>query len=95
MFDVLDAFKAYRLAPVAAQIKQDVLLLAGTEDHFVPIEQLELTKKALSAAHSVTAESFDAAPGGASHCQIGAPSLWQGVLFDWMAEKFGAVTAAN
>jgi alpha-beta hydrolase superfamily lysophospholipase len=95
MFDVLDAFKAYRLAPVAAQIRQDVLLLAGTEDHFVPIEQLELTKKALTAAHSVTAVSFDAASGGALHCQMGAPSLWQGVLFDWMAAKFGASVAAN
>ena len=95
MFDVLDAFKAYRLAPVAAQIRQDVLLLAGTEDHFVPIEQLELTKKALTAARSVTPVSFDAASGGALHCQMGAPSLWQGVLFDWMAAKFGASVAAD
>jgi alpha-beta hydrolase superfamily lysophospholipase len=95
MFDVLDAFKAYRLAPVAAQIKQDVLLLAGTEDHFVPIEQLEVTQKALTAARSVTAVSFDAASGGGLHCQMGAPSLWQAVLFDWMAAKFGPATAAN
>jgi alpha-beta hydrolase superfamily lysophospholipase len=95
MFDVLDAFKAYRLAPVAAQIKQDVLLLAGTEDHFVPIEQLAMTQKALTGARSVTAVSFDAASGGALHCQIGAPSLWQGVLFDWMSAKFGPATAAN
>ena len=95
MFDVLNAFKAYRLAPVAAQIKQDVLLLAGTEDHFVPVEQLELTKKALTGARSITAVTFDAASGGALHCQMGAPSLWQGVLFDWMAAKFGATTAAN
>jgi hypothetical protein len=49
----------------------------------------------LTAAHSVTAVSFDAASGGALHCQIGAPSLWQGVLFDWMAAKFGASVAAN
>jgi len=95
MFGVLDAFKAYRLAPVAGQIKQDVLLLAGTEDHFVPIDQLSLMQKALTAARSVTAVSFDAASGGALHCQIGAPSLWQGVLFDWMTAKFGAATAAN
>ena len=56
MFAVLDAFKAYRLAPVAAQIKQDVLLLAGTEDHFVPIEQLELTQKALTGARAAQAK---------------------------------------
>ena len=89
MFAVLDAFKAYSLAPVAARISQDVLLLAGTEDHFVPIEQLEQTRRALTGARSVTAVSFDAASGGSLHCQMGAPSLWQGVLFDWMAAKFG------
>jgi hypothetical protein len=42
----------------------------------------------------ITAATFDAASGGALHCQIGAPSLWQGVLFDW-AEKFGAAKATN
>jgi hypothetical protein len=69
--------------------------LAGTEDHFVPIEQRELTKMALTAAHSLTAVTFDAASGGALHCQMGAPSLWQGVLFDWMTAKFGAAVAAD
>jgi alpha-beta hydrolase superfamily lysophospholipase len=95
MFAVLDAFKAYRLAPVAARITQDVLLLAGTEDHFVPIEQLEMTRNALTAARSVTAVSFDRDSGGALHCQIGAPSLWQGALFDWMTAKFASATGAG
>jgi alpha-beta hydrolase superfamily lysophospholipase len=95
MFNVLDAFKAYRLAPVAAQIKQDVLLFAGTEDHFVPFEQLELTRNALVSARSVTAVSFDAASGGALHCQMGEPGLWQGALFDWMAAKFGSSAPGN
>jgi alpha-beta hydrolase superfamily lysophospholipase len=95
MFALLDAFKAYRLAPVAARITQDVLLLAGTEDHFVPIEQLEMTRNALTAARSVTAVSFDRDSGGALHCQIGAPSLWQGALFDWMVAKFGPALHAD
>jgi alpha-beta hydrolase superfamily lysophospholipase len=95
MFAVLDAFKAYQLAPVAARITQDVLLFAGTDDHFVPVEQLERTRNALSAARSVTAVAFDGPSGGGLHCQMGAPSLWQGVLFDWMAAKFGPATAAN
>jgi hypothetical protein len=44
---------------------------------------------------SVTAVTFDAASGGALHCQLGAPSLRQGVLFDWMAEKFSAAKAVD
>jgi alpha-beta hydrolase superfamily lysophospholipase len=87
-FALLDAFKAYRLAPVAGQIKADVLILAGADDHFVPADQMAQFRKSLTQAHSVTAIEFDRASGGAEHCQIGAPSLWQGAVFDWLKAKF-------
>ena len=87
-FAVMDAFKAYTLAPVAGRIKSDVLLLAGADDHFVPPDQLDALRSSLTQARSVKAILFDRASGGSLHCQIGAPSLWQGVLFDWMAGTF-------
>ena len=87
-FEVLDAFKPYSLAPVAGRITQDVLLLAGTADHFVPLRQLDEERKALVHARSVTAVIFDRDSGGSLHCQIGAPSLWQATLFDWLTAKF-------
>lgn len=87
-FSLLNAFKAYRLAPVAGQIKADVLALAGADDHFVPREQLGLFTKSLTEARSVTSVEFDRASGGSEHCQLGAPSLWRGVLFDWLTAKF-------
>jgi pimeloyl-ACP methyl ester carboxylesterase len=90
VIEVLDAFKSYRMAPVAAQIRQDVLLLAGADDHFVPLEQLASMRDSLTNARSVTAITFDRASGGALHCQVGAPSLWQAALFDWMDAKFPA-----
>jgi pimeloyl-ACP methyl ester carboxylesterase len=90
VFEVLDVFKRYRIGPIAAQIRQDVLLLAGADDHFVPIEQLANMRDSLTNARSVTAITFDRASGGALHCQIGAPSLWQAALFDWMDAKFPA-----
>jgi alpha-beta hydrolase superfamily lysophospholipase len=86
---VLDAFRPYTLAPVAAQIRGDVLILAGAEDHFVPIEQVDTFKRSLTHAHSVTTVVYDRASGGAEHCQVGAPSLWQATVFDWLAAKFG------
>jgi alpha-beta hydrolase superfamily lysophospholipase len=86
--EVLDAFKAYRLAPVASHIRADVLILGGAEDHFVPADQMPAFQKSLTQAHSVTAVMFDATSGGAEHCQLGAPSLWQATLFDWLAVKF-------
>jgi len=87
-FALIDAFKAYRLAPVADRIKSDVLILAGADDHFVPPEQMDQFSKSLTQAHSVTAIMFDRVSGGAQHCQLGAPSLWHAALFDWLKAKF-------
>jgi alpha-beta hydrolase superfamily lysophospholipase len=87
-FALIDAFRAYRLAPVANLIKADVLILAGADDHFVPADQMDLFRKSLTHARSVTAIEFDRASGGSEHCQIGAPSVWQGALFDWLKAKF-------
>lgn len=94
-FAVLDAFKAYTLAPVAGQITADVLVFAGADDHFVPADQLDAFRGSLTHARSVTAQRFDRASGGSEHCQLGAPSLWQGVLFDWLDEKFPSTGEAK
>jgi alpha-beta hydrolase superfamily lysophospholipase len=88
-FAVLDAFKPYTLAPVAARIHADVLVLAGADDHFVPANQLNEFKKSLVNARSVTAVTYDRASGGSEHCQLGAPSLWQTTVFEWIKAKFG------
>ncbi len=88
-FAVLDAFKAYSLAPVASRITADVLMFAGTDDHFIPPVQLDEFKKSLTHARGVTSVVFDRASGGSEHCQLGAPSLWQASLFDWLSAKFG------
>jgi alpha-beta hydrolase superfamily lysophospholipase len=85
---VIDAFKAYDLAPVAPRIRQDVLALSGADDHFVPPDQLGKFKASLTGARSVTAVTFDTASGGGRHCQLGAQSVWQATLFDWIAAKF-------
>jgi pimeloyl-ACP methyl ester carboxylesterase len=86
---VLDVFKAYTLAPVASRITSDVLILAGADDHFVPIDQVAKFKSSLTHAHSVKTVIFDRASGGSEHCQIGAPSLWHATLFDWLATRYG------
>ena len=67
----IKAVAAYTLAPVADRIRQDVLILAGTEDHFVPIHQTADLEKALVNARSVTTRTFDRPSGGAGHCQGG------------------------
>jgi alpha-beta hydrolase superfamily lysophospholipase len=86
---VLDAFAPYTLAPVAARIHADVLALAGADDHFVPPDQMEKFRESLVHARSFTAVTYDRASGGSEHCQLGAPSLWQTTVFEWIKAKFG------
>src|SRR6516164_5760908 len=82
--DTARALQKYTLAGVAERIKADVLILAGAEDHFVPIGQVAQFENALTAARSVTTVIYDRASGGAEHCQIGAQALWHATFFDWM-----------
>ena len=88
--DTLKACAAYTLAPVADRIRQDVLMLAGTDDHFIPFHQSADFEKALVNARSVTTRVFDGPSGGAGHCQPGALSLYHAAVFDWLLDKFPA-----
>ncbi|MDR3498483.1 MAG: alpha/beta fold hydrolase [Parvibaculum sp.] len=86
---VADAFQTLTLEPVADRIGADVLLLAGTDDHFTPNGEIDKIKSSLTHARSVTSVVFDHASGGSEHCQLGAPSLWQSTVFDWIAKTYG------
>ena len=88
-YDIGKMFSQYTLAPVASKITADVLILAGTNDHFIPLEQVDQFKQSLTHARSVTTVVFDKESAGNEHCQIGAPSLWQASFFDWIATKYG------
>ncbi len=86
--ETVTELQKYTLAGVAQRIKGDVLILAGAEDHFVPLEQVAQFEKALTAARSVTTKIYDRASGGAEHCQLGAQTLWHSDFFDWLSAKF-------
>ena len=88
--ETLKACATYTLAPVAGRIRQEVLILQGTEDHFIPLHQTADFEKALVNARSVTTRIFDGPSGGAGHCQPGALTLYHAAVFDWLLEKFPA-----
>jgi pimeloyl-ACP methyl ester carboxylesterase len=87
--DTIKAFGPYTLASVADRIRQDVLIMVGKEDHFIPFSQTADFENALVNARSVSTVIFDRASGGAAHCQCGATTLVHATIFDWLAEKFG------
>jgi len=84
------AFAPYTLRGVADRIRQDVLILEGTEDHFIPTNQLGDFQDSLVNARSVTTRLFDRASGGAAHCQEGALTLLHAAIFDWLLKDFPA-----
>jgi pimeloyl-ACP methyl ester carboxylesterase len=56
-------------------INQDVLLLAGEDDQYVPISRLPQIQEELCNAASITTKVFTKETGGAEHCQAGRPDL--------------------
>jgi pimeloyl-ACP methyl ester carboxylesterase len=89
LLEMLDAVGPYTLDGVGDRIRQDVLILAGAEDQFIPLNQVEKYQRALVNARSITTKVYDHASGGHEHSQLGAPTLWQADFFDWIEEKFG------
>jgi pimeloyl-ACP methyl ester carboxylesterase len=84
------ATQLYRSQPISHLVKQDVLLLAGEADHFVPLRQLAAQARALGNARSVTTRIFRASENAASHCQIGNLPLVVQTMTEWITRHSGA-----
>jgi len=69
---------------VSSMIHQDVLILAGAEDHLVPLRQLSAQIVGLTAARSITTRTFSKAEHAQNHCQIGNLNLMLNVVQNWL-----------
>jgi len=65
-------------------VKQDVLILSGREDHFIPFKMHDKQVKALTNANSVTARVFTKEEHAQNHCQIGNIGLALDVMVKWI-----------
>ena len=74
----------FSVVDIADQVRQDVLLLAGAEDHMVNIKEFEKNRQGLLKARSVTGRIFTAAEQAQNHCQIGNVKLALDVILDWI-----------
>lgn len=69
------------------QVKQDVLVLTSTEDHFIPFRLHAKQLRRLTAAKSVTDRGFTKEEHAQNHCQIGNLGLSLRVMREWIDEK--------
>ena len=68
-------------------VKQDVLILTGKEDHFIPFKMHHKQIKALKNAKSLTSRIFTKDEQAQNHCQIGNIGLALNVMINWIETK--------
>ncbi len=84
-FDVARRMNAENLH--SEQVTQDVLILTGRNDHFIPFKMHRMQVEALTSARSVAARVFTKDTQAHNHCQNGNFGLALGVMRDWIEEK--------
>jgi alpha-beta hydrolase superfamily lysophospholipase len=87
---MLEAARRFQTKDVSSRVRQDVLLLCGTHDHYVPLNQLWEQARLLTAARSITARVFTAEEHAQAHCQVGNLPLALRVISDWVAASTAA-----
>ena len=70
-YDFFRSTTAMSTRKISHLVRADVLLLAGADDHYVPLEQLGRQAGYLVNARSVTTRVFTAAEQASNHCQLG------------------------
>ena len=72
---------------ISSRIRQDFLLLAGTDDHYMPLEHFHRQARALTNVRSFTGRIFTREESAHTHCQCGNLGLALRVMLDWVEER--------
>ena len=83
-FAFLQKVRELQTADISAPVRQDVLLLAGSEDHYVPVQQWHRQIRMLKNARSITARLFTRSESAQNHCQVGNYGLALRTIVNWL-----------
>jgi pimeloyl-ACP methyl ester carboxylesterase len=83
-YDFLRAILGLSTRAISHRVTGDVLLLAGADDHYVPLSQLGRQAANLTGARSVTTRTFTAAEQASNHVQVGNIGLALRVILAWL-----------
>jgi hypothetical protein len=83
-YEMLKHYQKYEFAGISSQLTQDVLLMAGAEDHYIPVHQLPDQIATLTHVRSLTARLFTRAEQAQNHVQVGNMGLAFRTMIDWM-----------
>jgi pimeloyl-ACP methyl ester carboxylesterase len=83
-YEVFLKSKPYTTRDISALVKQDVLLMAGAEDHILPLRHYQKQIGALKNARSRTARLFTRQENAQNHCQVGNLGLALDYILNWI-----------
>jgi pimeloyl-ACP methyl ester carboxylesterase len=83
-YEMLKQYQKYQTASISSRLTQDVLLMAGAEDHYIPVHQLPDQIATLTHVRSLTARLFTRAEQAQNHVQVGNMGLAFRTMIDWM-----------
>jgi pimeloyl-ACP methyl ester carboxylesterase len=89
-YDYFRRMKAFTTRHISSLVTQDFLLLAGTEDHYMPLDHFHRQARALRNVRSFTGRIFTRAESAHTHCQCGNLGLAMNVMLDWIDERSAA-----
>lgn len=85
-YEVFRRSRRYTTRDISPLVRQDVLLMAGSEDHGVPLDHFYRQIEALRNVRSLTARLFTAREKGQNHCQVGNLGLSLSVIVHWIEQ---------
>jgi hypothetical protein len=83
-YDFLRETMRYETTSRSGDLTQDVLVMAGAEDHYVPAHQFAQQVDLLTNARSVTARLFTRREQAQNHAQVGNLRLSLEVMVSWL-----------
>ena len=83
-FEFLQMTEHFQTRDISASVGQDVLLLAGSGDHYVPMEQWHDQIRMLKNARSIMARLFTPSESAENHCQVGNYGLALRTIVKWL-----------
>lgn len=83
-YEFFQAAQTYNTIDISNRVTVDVLLLAGSEDHYVPLHQLYQQAQALTNVRSLTTRVFTRADQAQNHVQVGNVGLSLRFIANWL-----------
>ena len=89
-YDYFRRLQKFTTRGISHRVEQDFLLLAGTHDHYMPLDHYHRQARALTHVRSFTGRIFTSAESAHTHCQCGNLGLALNVILAWIDERTAA-----